>query len=635
MRRWGSGGPKRSGTTHITVFDKNPPVGAIIKSVMQRITISRLVCLAAMSVVVVWMLPACTAPVQVSTLDSDGRPDLTPHYNYRPTDLVDRLDQPQLIKALRDARRAERLSPFVAAERYLSAAGLAYNLIVDRSVSDYDRALVVAELYNRAVAGYIRCAPPHRDDDRVSLDILAAGSWADPAYFDTYTPAADVRIEGFREHHVRYGLGAPLIASRMPDENDSFEDLYPPEGIVWPATAVLFFDQPDKPRLVIYDPRQVAEVELRSPLLLDSGTSGERVARPDEALRLPLAADFSAPYAELLSRTQELAGLGFAAMLDPSKGEDRLGIYLLEPYNSDKTPLLMIHGLMSTPLTWIELTNEVQSDPDLRDKYQVWHFLYPTATCPYYSAYMLRQKLASVRKLLDPQLDDIASRDMVVVGHSMGGILARTLVSDTGTDAWDIAFTVPPDQLEGDPAMVEFLRNVYIYESMPYVSRVVFVATPHRGAKLADDLLVAFGKSLIKLPKYCVESTKAIARANRDKLQPGYGRWMLNGPPSSVQILSPSSPASMAPDLIPIRDGVTYHSIIGTRVPLAEDDDPAGTSDGIVDYWSSNLDGAATETFVPAGHNAHDHPDAIAELKRILQEHTAPAAEFARIPSAQ
>ncbi|MEM1446990.1 MAG: alpha/beta hydrolase [Planctomycetota bacterium] len=572
------------------------------------------------------LLPACTAPVQVTTLDSHGRPDLTPHYEYRPVDLADRLQHPELLESLRAARRVENVLPELAAERYLESARLAYGVILDPQTPDQDRALIITEFYNRAVAGYIRCAPPNQDSDLV---VIAEGEhrWPDPLYFDSYSPSADIRIQGLRQHHVDRGIGAPLIASRTTDEREGVEALYPLEGVVWPLTAVLRFDSP-QPTLDLIDPRQTDRVRLGRPYGADASSA------TDEAnTEFPLAADFSAPYAELLSRTQELASLGFAGMLDPTKGEDRLGIYLLEPYDPDKTPLLMIHGLMSTPLTWIELTNEIQADPELRNRYQVWHFAYPTATCPFYSAYMLRQKLASTRELLDPELDDFASQDVIVIGHSMGGILTRTLVSDTGMDAWEVAFTVPPEELEGDPAMVEFLRNVYIYESLPYINRVVFVATPHRGANLADDLIGAFGNSLIKLPAFCIESTKEIARVNRDKLQPGYGRWMVNGPPSSIQVLSPDSPASEAPDLIPIRDGVAFHSIIGTRTPLAEEDDPVGTSDGIVDYWSSHLDGAETETFVPAGHNAHDHPDAVAELKRILHEHVGTNTEVAQLTS--
>ena len=131
----------------------------------------------------------------------------------------------------------------------------------------------------------------------------------------------------------------------------------------------------------------------------------------------------------------------------------------------------MIHGLMSTPLTWIEMTNAIYGDPVLRDRYQVWHFLYPTATCPYYSAFMLREKLDATRRFFDPELDDFASQDVVVVGHSMGGILTRTLVSEPDTNGWYVAFTVPPEELEGDPQMIEFLRNVFIYEPRPYISR--------------------------------------------------------------------------------------------------------------------------------------------------------------------
>ncbi|MEL7086889.1 MAG: alpha/beta fold hydrolase [Planctomycetota bacterium] len=574
------------------------------------------------------LVSGCVAPVQVSTLDSYGRPDLTPHYDHRPEDLGDRLDADDLIDTLARARRIERVFPSRSGDLYLEAARRAYGRIVDPQTAPYDRALIVAELYNRAVAGYIRTAPPNREDDRVTFSDRAP-VWADPAYFDRFTPAADLRIEGLREHHVQPGVGAALIGFRdnNADEDLPLQDYYPPEGITRPITAVLFFDQPDRPRLVLYDPRQIGTVELLpppSPERLDSALPFTR-----DPVELPLAADFTAPYADLLSRTQELAALGFAAMLNPDEAADRLGIYLLEDYDPDKTPLLMIHGLMSTPLTWIEATNAVYGDPELRDQYQVWHFLYPTATCPYYSAHQLREKLDAARLFFDPDLDDFASQDVVVVGHSMGGILTRTLVSDTGMDAWNIAFTVPPEELEGDPETIDFLKSVYVYDSKPYIHRVVFVATPHRGSEFAVNLIGQFGNSLVRLPRYCTDKTIAVARANRDRLQPGYGPWLLDGPPSSIQILRPDSPASVAPDLVPIRDGVTYHSIIGTRFSLPDGKGGTDSSDGIVEYWSSHLVGAASETFVPSGHNVHDHPDGVAEIKRILKLHLAERAAAA------
>ncbi|MEM9418394.1 MAG: alpha/beta hydrolase [Planctomycetota bacterium] len=558
----------------------------------------------------------CTAPVKVSALDSHGQPELTPHYEHVPADLADDIDAPDLIDTLRRAKRVDGLFPSLASQRYLEAAEMAYRLITDPATSEDDRALIVAELYNRAVAGYIRNAPPSKSDERVWFDtqVFSANGqqdWITPDYFDSYTPAADVRIEGLREHHVHQGFGAALIASRPTDREDPIEVRYPPEGIVRPLTAVLHFDDPQQPRLAVYDPRRVTEVAL--PL------AGQADGDSSQKLTLPLAADYSAPYAELLSRTQELASLGFAGMLNPTASEDRLGIYLLEPYDPDKTPLLMVHGLMSTPLTWIQATNDFYSDPELRARYQVWHFLYPTAPCPYYSAFMLRTKLDELRLELDPELDDFATQDIVVIGHSMGGILTRTLVSDGTEKNWSFAFTAPPEELEGDPQVIQFIRDIYVYDHLPYVNRVVFVATPHRGSEFATNLIGRFGESLVRLPQECVDNTRTVARLNLDKLTPEYGPLLVNGPPSSIRTLEPRYPGSRAVDESPIRDGVIYHSIIGTRV----DDyaELADTSDGIVEYWSSHLDGAASEKLVPAGHNAHDHPDAIAEIKRILREH--------------
>ncbi len=555
-------------------------------------------------------LSACQLPVQISSVDSHRLPERTPHYQFRPEQLADRLDQHELVGELSRARRLENLRPQVAAQLYLRAAERAYHAILDPQTPPADRTLLTRELYNRAVAGYLELRPPAQALDPLTLTV-GPGTWSDPAHFDQLIPAGDLQITGFFDHHIEPGLGAALVGYRANPDQTPLDDLYPPEGITRPVTAVIRFPDDAGPTLTLYDPRQTKSINLRP--------DGE--ASPASRLIFPLAADYTASYAELLSRANGLVTLGFAAMLNPDEAEDRLGIYLLEPYDPQKTPLLMVHGLMSTPLTWIQLTNEIYADPVLRQQYQVWHFLYPTATCPYYSAFYLREKLAATRALLDPEGDDPASRDMVVVGHSMGGILTRTLVSDTGQDAWNIAFTVPPDQLEGDPKTIDFLKSVYIYDARPYVRRVIFVATPHRGSDFANNFIGLLGRSLVRLPEECNTKTIAVARANRDKLQPGYGPWLLNGPPSAIKILRPESPASAAPDLIPIRPGVTFHSIIGTQNPLPPGTDPATTSDGIVAYWSSHLQGASSEVLVATGHNAHEHPVTVDEVKRILHDH--------------
>jgi hypothetical protein len=61
--------------------------------------------------------------------------------------------------------------------------------------------------------------------------------------------------------------------------------------------------------------------------------------------------------------------------------------------------------------------------------------------------------------------------------------------------------------------------------------------------------------------------------------------------------------------------GIPYHSIIGDR---GRGDTP-NSSDGVVPYWSSHLDGAASEKIVPSGHGSPLNPQAIAEVHRILE----------------
>lgn len=579
----------------------------------------RTFCAVALVLLTGGVLVGCAAPVSIRMFDSNERPEFTPHYDVSLKTLAKQLEEPGLIELLNEARTLESVDSDRAVDRYLEVASASYERIgsIEEATT---RELWIREVYNRAVAGVIRSMSVEDlgDDPRIRLnDEFANGIWSDIAYFDTLTPAADVWIEGIRDHVAERGVGAPLIAFRENEEVVPLEDLYPPEGILRPVTAVLSFEDDGAAQLTLYDPRKVDRIAW-------SGMNGA------QDLTFKLATDFTAPYASLLSRTQVLSELGFAGMLNPGEMEDRLGIYLIEPYDPNKIPILMTHGLMSTPLAWIELTNAVQTDPVLRSRYQVWHFLYPTGPCPFYSAYMLRVKLEEARLLLDPELDDPAMQDIVAIGHSMGGILTRTLVSDSGAEAWGVAFSAPPEALVGDPETIDLMANIFMYEHRPYVNRAIFVATPHRGSRFADNLIGRFGNSLVRLPEHCVQATKAVARANRDKLTPGYGPWLLNGPPPSIRTLSPDSPASSAVETIPIREGVTYHTIVGTRT--MDFADHTTTTDGIVEYRSAFLDGAASEAYVPSGHDAHQHPEGVDEILRILREHAGlPAgSELAR-----
>jgi hypothetical protein len=84
---------------------------------------------------------------------------------------------------------------------------------------------------------------------------------------------------------------------------------------------------------------------------------------------------------------------------------------------------------------------------------------------------------------------------------------------------------------------------------------------------------------------------------------------------NSVDSLSPRSRFLNAMNTIPITPGVRYDTIIGDR---GRGDSP-NSSDGVVPYWSSHMNGAESEDIVPSGHGAHQNPEAIAEVLRILK----------------
>ena len=72
---------------------------------------------------------------------------------------------------------------------------------------------------------------------------------------------------------------------------------------------------------------------------------------------------------------------------------------------------------------------------------------------------------------------------------------------------------------------------------------------------------------------------------------------------------------------LPTVPGVPFHSIMGDRGKGGHPDHTRPmSSDGFVPYWSSHLDGAVGERIVPSGHNAHQHPEAIEEVRRILHD---------------
>jgi len=428
-------------------------------------------------------------------------------------------------------------------------------------------------------------ASPARITYRVEFDQTPGGCY-DPRYFDQISYAGDFVVEKMK-HHMRAGVGAPMLALRENKGRASIEHFYPPEAIARPLTAVVV------PGVVKKDERQVS-IQLLCPLSNDSVTIA--------GTRQPLAADFSVSWAAALERAASLNQQRVTDMLT-STPKRRPQLYLMEPYDPRKEPLIMIHGMLSSPLAWANLSNELWADDAIRRRYQIWHYLYNTSAPFLYSASILRSQLRALRHQLDPDGNDPAMRKTTLLTHSMGGLVGKALALRPGDAFWKATFTTPIERLKLDHDDYIELRDAFSWQPDRTIHRIIFIATPHRGSKFADGIIGRAGSMLTKAPGDFLTFFKHISTANPNVFTSEYAALeKLDG----VTAMSPEDPTLRILADMPCARKVSTHSIIGGR-------------DFIVPYSSSHLAGAASELVVPARHRAFRHPAAVAEVRRILR----------------
>ncbi len=406
----------------------------------------------------------------------------------------------------------------------------------------------------------------------------------DPALYDLI-PADELDFKGtyVKDHVTKEGIGAPLVAKRELTAQQASAFFCPPY-IYYSVTATAQFEGS---RCVI---------SVNDPLAAES-------VRVD-GHTYPLAANFTASYALLLAR-EKPQKLGFARLLRPQEYAATARVARLEPYNPNKTVVLVIHGLMDTPVTWVPMVNDLRGDVDFRRNYQVWFYSYPSGYPYPYSAVILRHELDAIEKKFPLR------KPMVVIGHSMGGCITRTLITDTGTKLWMDAFGRPPAKTEMPAASKHLLEEAIIFKHRGEIGRVVFMSTPHRGANLASNWIGRIGSMLVRTPTKLL----TIGRTLRESLTTDPAALQLKSVPNSVDTMAPNNRFVMGINTIPITPGIPYHSIIGDR---GRGDSP-NSSDGVVPYWSSHLDGARSEFIAPCDHGSPKNPQAIAEVHRILK----------------
>ena len=415
---------------------------------------------------------------------------------------------------------------------------------------------------------------------RLRFQSASSGVWG-PDYFTSFEDPQKIKRTLVKKEITQDGVGGALVGIRSVTPPEEFS---PHKGMTGAVTATLDFDGSN------------AALALRRP-------SNDSVARVEGKAR-PLAADFSAP----ISYFQPPKNLLLFSMMGTLRGNnmmERTGLYFLEPYDPNRIPVVFVHGLMSTPFDWVKTINGLQQDPEVRKRYQPWVFGYATGNPILFSALRLREELAKVDKLYPNHLP------YVVVGHSMGGMLTHAQVTTVTRSMWENDKNIGPlaKSVFASNSSNSLIVRAMTYHANPRIHRVVFICTPHRGSNMASGGLGRFGISLITLPLQMLTTVKdSLTSAQLVQLTGSSKRL-----PNSVWGLKPSNPSFPVVNEPPIT--VPYHSIIGDR---GKGDTPNST-DGVVAYWSSHLDGAKSEVIVPGPHGSCELPQTIAELDRILR----------------
>jgi pimeloyl-ACP methyl ester carboxylesterase len=428
-----------------------------------------------------------------------------------------------------------------------------------------------------------------------------------------FIDAAEIDVRGLRNDYRWPGIGAALVAGLKHVSGERQREFsMVPSSLKVAATAFLQFENSED---WLSAGRPDARIEARLSLY----TTHEGTSVSVGGRTLPLEFKSTSALASALEGSQvyslELRGLlsGDLALIKKSP-RFKDNVFLMAPYRPGRIPLVLVHGTASSPARWAELLNEIVNDPELWSRYQIWLFTYNTGNPILYSGGILAQGLRNVVRELDPEGRDEALRKMVIIGHSQGGMLAKLTVVESGDRFWRQTFKVPPEQLDVSPEARDLLRRSFFFEPLPFVRRVVFIATPHRGSFLVGGWVNELLGRVITLPFMLLSPFQELFQRSPEALTT---RTMKNGVPRSIDNMDPGSPFVRAFTALPVAEGVSAHSIIAVDNP---EDPEQDWDDGVVAYRSARFDGAASELIVHSGHSVQQAPQTIEEVRRILIE---------------
>lgn len=513
-----------------------------------------------------------------------------------------------------------------AARMYAVSVIHAYRFLFDPKLdltrNAYDPQFrAICDVYNRALGGMLQILCLNEDfqpgttvalgDLNLALEFQfeIAGRWK-AEEFERFELVRDYSLEGIENSYHTFGLGVPLIAVRRREEQASpYEQYYPP-GLSLPMTAfceLLPTDDEEmsyRATIRLYDPLEFATVDVH----------GRQV---------PLESEFTLPLAYYLRDPLLNSNvLSTATLINADLANEFYGMYMIEPYDPQKIPVVMVHGFWSSPVTWLQMLNDLRANEEIRANYQFWFYMYPTGQPFWVSARQLRRDLESLRMDVDPFRTSESMDQMVLVGHSMGGLVSRMQSIDSENHFWAKISEFPFEQMEGDAEDLSELRELFFFDPNPSVSRVITIATPHHGTHFANQVTRWLSQKVFTLPQMLQSRFSEFVEANRQRLN---DQTILKTI-TSVDSLAPDSPAIEALQQARLADHTLFHNIYGDvsdrgglRRLHPGFQDPG---DGVVSVESAQMEGVESQIAVDAEHMlVHKHPRTIVEVRRILLEH--------------
>jgi pimeloyl-ACP methyl ester carboxylesterase len=551
-----------------------------------------------------------------------------------------------------DGLRQDRWRKAQAIDRFLDAVGYAHDYLFDpglasgRRPSD-PRYRQACEIYNAGLERIIRAAQSkdpidpqgviklkvHGHEQVLQVQLLDS-PWT-PKDIHKLILASDFEVTGLATSRNQYGLGVPLIGVRVTDpqkaERHGQERFFPDE-MTFALTAFMV------PNSRLSDAGERVDDARKCTLALIDPVRQRTVGVPEKIdpvsqRRIPgnliaLETDLTTPLAYMWSRT-DLEKFRWSGLLRPEQGLERANLLMIRPYEPGKIPVVMVHGLISSPLAWIPMLNELLRDPEIQQKYQFMLYMYPTGVPMPIAAASLRDALSQAKMTFNPDGRDPAFDRMVLLGHSMGGLLSHFMTVSSDDQLWRLYSDRPFEEILGPKNVLDELRRLLFFQPLPFVRRVVFLATPHRGSDLSRGVVGRVSAGLINDPDYVARLLYQLVKDNPD----AFDRRRFRRFPTSIETLEPNSPILKALELMKPGPGVTYHSIVGSLRPGGVDD----TTDGVVVYRSAHIDApcaltpqVVSEKVVRSDHGVQKDGEAIREVLRILKEHIAQPLESTR-----